>query len=441
MTIPKPASRRDFVKTLAVGSVALAPTAKSYARTVGAGDRLGIGMIGLGQMARGHLQNLLAEPGAEVRALCDVYEPNLRWASGKAPGAKTCSDFREVLDRDDVDAVVVATPDHWHAIPTVMACDAGKDVYVEKPTAVAIAESRRMVAAGRRNRRIVQVGTQQRSAPHFKYAVQLIRGGTLGTITSVRTWNYGNALPDGIGNPPDAAPPEGLDWDTWLGPAPRVPYNENRFGVLLNAEGEYQRWASFRWFWDYAGGMMTDWGVHLLDIVQWALDVDAPETVSTMGGKLLLKDNRQTPDTLQATFRYPGFVCTYENRECNGHPLDGHGYGIDFYGSEATMFLDRGGFRIFPEGKDEGVPMQAGSLGESHARHMRNFLDCVRSRQEPVSDIETGHRSTSTAILGNISYRTGRQLTWDRETEALEGDAETSKLLDRAYRAPWTLQG
>jgi predicted dehydrogenase len=433
------ANRRDFVKTLALGAAALVPTAKSYARTVGANDRIGIGMIGLGRMARGHLENLLAEPGAEVRALCDVYEPNLGWASAKAPGAKTYGDFREVLDRDDIDAVVVATPDHWHALPTVMACDAGKDVYVEKPSSVAIAEGRKMVEAARRNERVVQVGTQQRSGPHFKYAVQLVRNGTLGDITFVRTWNYGNALPDGIGSPPDAAPPKGLDWDMWLGPAPQVPYNENRFGVFLNDELEYQRWASFRWFWDYAGGMMTDWGVHLLDIVQWALDADAPQTVSTMGGKLVLKDNRQTPDTLQATFRYPSFVCTYENREGNGHPLDGHGYGILFHGTEATMFLDRSGFQIFPEGQDDAVPMQAGSLPESHARHMRNFLDCTRSRQTPVSDIEVGHRSTSTAILANIAYRTGHQLTWDRETETIQGDAEASKLLDLAYRAPWKL--
>jgi predicted dehydrogenase len=439
MTATKPPTRRDFVKTLAIGAAALAPAARSHARTVAANERLGIGMIGMGQMARGHLENLLAEPDAEVRALCDVYEPNLRWAAQKAPGARTYGDFREILDRDDIDAVVVATPDHWHALPTVMACAAGKDVYVEKPTAVAIAESRKMVEAARRHDRIVQVGTQQRSGPHFKYAVQLVRDGVLGEVTFVRTWNYGNALPDGIGNPPDGTPPEGLDWDVWLGPAPKVPFNENRFGVSLDDELEYQRWASFRNFWDYAGGMMTDWGVHLLDIVQWALDVDAPETVSTHGGKLVLEDNRETPDTLQATYRYPGFVCTYENRECNGFPLDGHGYGIYFHGTEATMFLDRGGFQIFPEGKDDGVPMQAQSLGESHARHMRNFLDCVKSRATPVSEMEVGHRSTSTAMLGNIAYRTGRQLTWDRKSETIVGDAEASKLLDRAYRAPWKL--
>lgn len=439
MSATKVPTRRDFVKTMALGAAALAPTAKSYARVVGANDRIGVGMIGVGRMSRGHLENLLAEPGADVRALCDVYEPNLRWAAAKAPAAKTHTDFREVLGRDDIDAVVVGAPDHWHALATVMACDAGKDVYVEKPSSVAIAEGRRMVEAARRNDRIVQVGTQQRSAPHFRYAAELVRGGTLGDVTFVRTWNYGNDAPEGIGSPPDGSVPEGLDWDMWLGPAPKVPFNENRFGVFLNDDLEYQRWASFRWFWDYAGGMMTDWGVHLIDIVQWAMDAEAPETVSTHGGKLVLKDNRQTPDTLQATYRYPGFVCTYENRVANGFPLDGHGYGIFFHGTEATLFVDRGGFRIVPEGEDEGVPMQAQSLPASHARHMRNFLDCVKSRQAPISDIEIGHRSTSTAILGNIAYRTGHQISWDAKSETIRGDPEASKLLGLAYRAPWKL--
>jgi predicted dehydrogenase len=236
MTATTSSSRRNFVKALAVGTAALAPSARSYARTAGANERLGIGMIGMGRMGRGHLENLLEEPDVEVRALCDVYEPNLGWAAAKAPGAKTYADFRDVIGRDDIDAVVIATPDHWHALPTVMACDAGKDVYVEKPTSVAVAEGRKMVEAARRNGRVVQAGTQQRSAPHFKYAVQLIRSGTLGEVTFVRSWNYGNDLPDGIGSPPDGTPPEGLDWDMWLGPAPSVPFNANRFGVFQDED-------------------------------------------------------------------------------------------------------------------------------------------------------------------------------------------------------------
>jgi len=434
-------ARREFVRTLAAGTAATAliPTARSYARTLGAGDRVGVGMIGLGRMARGHLENLLEVEDAEIRALCDVFEPNLQKASSMAPGAQTHRDFREVLDRKDVDVVVVASPDHWHATHTVLACAAGKDVYVEKPSSLCVREGRKMVEAARQHRRIVQVGTQQRSAPHFRFAVQIVQDGDLGDVTFVRTWNYGNELPDGIGDPADSTPPPGLDWDMWLGPAPKRPFNANRFGVLLDDKGDYQRWSSFRWFWDYAGGMMTDWGVHLLDIVQWAMKADHPQSVSAAGGKLVLKDNRETPDTLIATFRYPGFVCTYENREANARPMDGHGYGIMFHGTKATMFLDRGGFQIFPEGEGDGVPMQAQSLPASHARHMRNFLDCVKSRNAPVSEVETGHRSSSTAMLGNIAYRTGHPVAWDGRTETITGDPEAAALLDVAQRKPWAI--
>ena len=435
----KSSSRRDFVKTLAAGTagVALSTPAASYARILGANERIGIGMIGMGRMARGHLNALLDQPDAQVLALCDVYEPNLRWAASRATEAETYTDFRAVLDRPDVDAVFVATPDHWHALPTVMACDAGKDVYVEKPSSVYIAEGRKMVEAAHRNDRVVQVGTQQRSGEHFQYAVELVRSGQLGPISFVRTWNYGNAYPDGIGHPPDSDPPPGLDWDRWLGPAPERPFNINRFGVLHDEDLNYTRWASFRWFWEYAGGMMTDWGVHLIDIVQLAMDVDYPEAVATMGGKFYLNDNRETPDTLQATFQYPGFVCTYENRQCNGRPLEGNGYGIMFHGTAGTLFIDRGGFEVMPEEDSDLMPMQAQRVGNSHRKHVQNFLECVKSRRQPTSDIEIGHRSSSTAILGNIAYRTGRRISWDGENEEIVDDPEAGKLLAYQYRAPW----
>ena len=436
-----PPSRRDFVKTLAAGTagVALSTPAASYARIIGANERIGVGMIGMGRMARGHLGALLDQPDAQVRILCDVYEPNLRWAAARAPEAQTNTDFRAVLDHPDVDAVFVAAPDHWHALPTVMACDAGKDVYVEKPSSVYIAEGRKMVEAARRNNRIVQVGTQQRSGEHFQYAVELVRSGRLGPISFVRSWNYGNTYPDGIGHPPDSDPPPGLDWDLWLGPASDRPFNANRFGVFLDDNGNYTRWASFRWFWDYAGGMMTDWGVHLIDIVQWAMDVDYPEAVATMGGKFYLEDNRETPDTIQATYQYPGFVCTYENRVCNGHALEGHGYGIMFHGAAGTLFIDRAGFEVMPEADSDLMPMQAQRVGNSHRRHVRNFLDCVKTRQQPISDIEIGHRSSSTAILGNIAYRAGRRIAWDGEKEEVVGDADANVLVAYHYRDPWTL--
>jgi predicted dehydrogenase len=376
----------------------------------------------------------------DVAAVCDVYAPNLAKGAEAAPGAKRLTDFRRVLDMRDVDAVIIATPDHWHAAQTIMACAAGKDVYVEKPISVAVAEGRAMVAAAHRYRRVVQVGTQQRSGRHFREAAELVRAGAVGKVSMVRTWNFGNETPDGIGNPPDGPPPADLDWDMWLGPAPRRPFNPNRFGVSPD------RWSTFRWFWDYAGGMMTDWGVHWLDIVQWATGADAPTSVTATGGKLVIRDNRETPDTLLATFEYPGFVCTYENRVANAAPLDGKTGGITFHGTEGTLFVDRQGFEIFPEKRGSGqnqVPRMAGrkvaNSNQHHEDHLRNFVDCVKSRATPVCDIETGHRSTTTALLGNIAYRTRRRIVWDAKAEQIVGDREAARHLTRDYRGPWKL--
>ena len=253
-------SRRDFVKTVASLSAGVTLfSASSYARILGANERIGVGIVGCGRIARKHLDNMLKMNDVQIKALCDVYAPNLDWSLAKVEGALTSKDYRAVLDHKEVDAILVGTPDHWHALPTVHACQAGKDVYVEKPTAIGIAESRKMVDAARQYDRVVQVGTQQRSGEHFRYAAALVRAGKIGKVSSVRTWNYGNSYPNGIGSPADSEPPKGLDWDMWLGPAPQRPFNENRFGVFLGEEGQYERWASFRWFWDYAGGMMTDW--------------------------------------------------------------------------------------------------------------------------------------------------------------------------------------
>src|SRR5690349_10446030 len=305
-------------------------------------------------MGRMDLTDFAKQPDTEVRAVCDVFRPSADQARQMSGGkAEVFSDFRRVLERKDIDAVVIGTPDHWHALMTVLACQAGKDVYVEKPTSVAIAEGRAMVQAARKYNRIVQVGTQQRSQPHFQKAAEIVQSGQLGDVTLVRCWNAGNLPAAGIGNPPDGAPPEGLDWDLWLGPAKKVPFNPNRFGVDPNA------WSHFRWFWDYAGGMMTDWGVHLIDIVHMAMQVDAPLEVSTIGAKLHLTDNRETPDTIVATYRYPEFVMTYENRVCNSMPITGRLYGIEFLGSAATLFVDRERYELRPE-PDPAIRPQGG---------------------------------------------------------------------------------
>jgi predicted dehydrogenase len=317
---------------------------------------------------------------------------------------------------------------------TVEACKNGKDVYVEKPICVAVEEGRKMVQAARKYDRVVQVGTQQRSGNHFQKATDMVRSGKLGKITSCRTWNYGNALPQGIGNPADAEPPAGLDWDMWLGPAPARTFNKNRFGVDPNA------FSHFRWFWDYAGGMMTDWGIHLLDIVQMAFNETPPNAVTSLGGKYYLQDNTETPDTLQVTFQYPNdMVCTYEYRAANAQSMFGHGYGILFYGTKGTLFVDRSLFRLIPEKGSDLDYLEEASSNNHNMAHWANFLDCVKTRKRPVSDIEIGHRSTSTALLGNVSYRSKLRVDWDAQNETT-AQVEARQYLKREYRKPWKLE-
>jgi predicted dehydrogenase len=436
--------RRDFIKSTAVGALGAGVALRSRsasARLLGANDRVVIGFIGLGRMGQSNLKDFFKQQDVDVAAVCDVYAPNLDKAAALAPKAEKHKDFRRILDRKDIDVVVVSAPDHWHALPMIMACQAGKDVYVEKPLSHTIDEGRRMVQAARKYNCVVQVGTQQRSGKHFQKAVELVRSGKIGKVSFVRTWNFGNQFPTGIGNPPESDPPPELDWDMWLGPAPKVRFNPNRFGVNPNS------FSYFRWFWDYAGGMVTDWGIHLLDIVQWAMGADYPQAVSASGGKFYLQDNRETPDTLLVTYEYPGWVCTYENRECNGNRILDKGYGITFHGTDGTLFIDRGGFEIIPEtrrGSDNKPinrmePMKEANSNDQHLTHVRNFVDSVKSRQKPISDVEIGHRSTSTALLANISFRTRRRIAWDGKNERIVGDHEASRLLSRTYRKPWSL--
>ncbi len=451
-------NRRDFIKRVgitAAGASLAVPRGGMTARAVGANDKIVVGVIGTGQMGLSNLKDFAKQPDVEIAAVCDVYKPNLDKGLEATDGkAKAYKDFREVLDRKDIDAVIVATPDHWHALPTVSACQAGKDVYVEKPISTTLEEGKHMVEAARKLNRVVQVGTQQRSGLHFRKAIELVQQGFIGKVSFVRTWNYGNDYPKGIGNPKDSDPPTELDWDLWLGPAPKVPFNWNRFGV-----GD--RWSTFRYFWDYAGGFMTDWGVHLIDIVQWAMKVDGPDAVTASGGRFYIQDNADTPDTLQVTFEYPGFICTYENRWDNANSMYSKGYGIEFHGTDGTLFVDRGGFHLYPE-KRRRVPRQRGgpggrpaerpeevdrapeasmaSVNDEHLDHVRNFLDCVKSRQRPTSDIEIGHRSTSACLLGNIAYRSKERIVWDVANQRMtQGGQDARRLLSRNYRAPWKL--
>lgn len=447
----KSLNRRDLLKSgaalaMAGAGITASPLVGAAAqKAVGAANRVRVGVLGSGRMGRSNMMAFASNEGVEITAVCDCYKTNLDLGlkelqeAGK-PAPKAVADFRRVLDMKEIDIVIISSPDHWHPAMSVMACQAGKDVYVEKPVSVCVAEGRRMVEAARKYNRVVGVGTQQRSGEHFQRAVEIVKSGRLGRVTEVRTWNYGNEYPEGIGNPPDSAPPAGLDWDMWLGPAPMVPFNDNRFGA--NVEG---RWSSFRWFWDYAGGWPTDWGTHLIDIVLWAMGEKGPRKVSGLGRKFALLDNRDTPDTMMLSFEFPEFLLTYEVRLCAGPGADGFGYGIEFYGTEGALYLNREGYNFRPEKVrkgdetwDRSAPFSS-RTSEQHSTHVKAYLDCVKTRNRFISDIEDGHLASATPHLGNLALRLGRTLHYDPDKERILNDPEADRMLMREYRAPWNL--
>jgi predicted dehydrogenase len=444
---PSAQDRRSFLKS-AAGATTL--SASILARNVkGANDRISVAFIGLGRMGRSNLEYAMQQPEVEIAALCDVYQPCLDLAMKQAGGRpKALKDFHQILNDKSIDAVCISTPDHWHPYLSVEACKAGKDVYVEKPISVTLEEGQKMVEAARKYNRVVQAGTMQRSAEHFQKAMALVKGGELGKVTMAHTWNYGHTKPEGIGNPPDSEAPATLDWDLWLGPAPQRPYNSNRFGYDIEQPAEPRWFSNFRWFWDYAGGMMTDWGIHLLDIAQGALNEEQPKYISATGGKWYLQDNRETPDTLKVTYEYPsGWIATYENRNNNAQSMFKKGYGILLFGSNGTMFIDRSEFFIVPEmkaeeGEDTKVPMMPrlsmGSTSSGNFNHWKNFVACIKSREKPISDIEICYKSTATCLLGNVALRTSERLEFDAGTQKLT-EPKFQKWLTREYRSPWKL--
>jgi len=426
-------TRRDLL------GIAVAPI--SARRLLGASDRVLVGLIGCGGRGR-YLARLVSETqGAAVAALCDVYDLNAAAAKAHAvAGAAVFRDFRKLLELKDLDAVLIATPDHWHTIPAVLAMEADKDVYVEKPLAHNVREGRAIVEAARRHKRIAQTGMQHRSAAHFAEAARIVQSGELGEVRYVRAWNFSNRWPAGIGNKSESNPPDGLDWDFYLGPAPWRPFNPLRF------------LGTYRWFWDYAGGTITDFGTHRFDTVHQIMNAEAPVRVSASGGKYSLKDAAETPEVLQVTCEYPGFVLSYEACELNAHGLGGRRqgmryygakgmddspHGMAFYGTNGALFADRIGWEIYPEGNR--IASRQRSAADATPEHVRNFLECVRSRVTPNAPVEAGHRAAIVAHLGNIAYKSGRTLRWDANGETCLGDGEASRLLARAARKPWDL--
>ena len=413
-------TRRDFTRTVAAASVG---TAFSQRRVLGANERINVGIIGSGGRGQQVLKSFLSQSDVNPVAVSDVYEPHVRQATQMAGGkAAMHKDFRRLLDMKDVDAVIIATPDHWHAIQTVMACRAGKDVYVEKPLSLTIKEGRMMLDEARKHNRVVQTGSQQRSGAHYHKAIKMIRDGVLGVMHRISAGNTRNVVPGFTARETNK---EQLDWDMWLGPAPAVPFDPFR--------GIYH----FRWFWDYSGGQMTNWGAHHLDIIRWALGATAPTTVSGAGGRYALKDGGETPDLQEVVYTFPSAVVTWTVSEIS----EGRGKPVEFNGTKGSMSLSRGGFKVTPE-KINGKPQMETieePKSEMDVAHVRNFLDCVKSRQRPNADVEEGHLSAVMCHMGNIATRLGRTLKWDATKEEFIGDKEANALLSKPYRKPWKL--
>jgi predicted dehydrogenase len=426
-------TRRDFLgKGARVGAALLAaPFVGSrwgYGREGGVppGERVRLAHVGLGGRGSSLLSQSLGTAGVAVAGVCDVFAPHRERAKAAAGAVEAVGDYRAFLDRKDIDAVVIATPDHWHALITIDAAAAGKDVYVEKPLSTFVAEGRAMVESARRHGRMVQVGTHHRSEAYVREVAEIVRSGRIGAVRKVKCWMWENPVKE-----PSAGsePPEGLDWERWLGPAPLVPYHPER--VHFN----------FRWCRDYAGGYMTDWGVHMLDVVAYAMEIDhkGPESVEATG-VFAPRNLYDFPIAMEARweFRDPDFTLEWIQPSAGGEVAPGERYGMTFYGEAGQLRTWFGGHKLFAGGKE--VPLPAGGRGVELPRspgHFRNWLDSIKSRKLPLADVEVGHRTASICQLGNIALFSGRKLRWDWRRERFEDDAEADRLLSREPRAPY----
>ncbi|HIE51298.1 MAG TPA: twin-arginine translocation signal domain-containing protein [Armatimonadetes bacterium] len=437
-------NRRQFLKT-SLGAAVAAGTAPFAPGTLGANEKFVVGVMGVGGRGRHLAGELARRPEVEIAYVCDVDSrlfskilPTVERLQGKRP--QTTMDFRRILDDRDVDVLFIATPDHWHALPTILACQAGKDVYVEKPIAHNVWEGRKMVEAARKYKRIVQVGTQNRSAPYVQAAVEYLRSGKLGEVHLVRVLNMKKR--PSIGHKKDEPVPPGVDYDMWLGPAPKRPFNPNRFHY------------AWHWFWDYSGGDIVNDGVHQMDIARWLIGRRYPQSIYATGGKFFFDDDQETPDTQHVLYDYDRLTMTFEltlwtpylkktpwdfrNTDQFPHWLF-NATRIEVYGTKGLMIMGRhgGGWQVFgPEGKE--MAAQPGRRPLNH--HLDNFFACLKSRQRPNADLEEGHLSTLLCHLGNISYRLGgRKLVFDAQTETFLNDEEANRLLKRTYREPYVV--
>ena len=438
-------TRRDFLKYATVATAATGTAGVSF-NVAGANDRIRLGLMGCGGRGTFLLREFIKRKGVEIAFLADPDSNRLN-ACGTALKKETdrqaelTGDFRNMLASPEVDAIINATPDHWHALGTILACQAGKDVYVEKPSAHSIWESRKMIEAARKYDRIVQVGAQNRSAKYCQHAFDYIRSGELGDVHFVRVLN--SKQRPTIGAKPDAPVPEGVDYDMWLGPAPMRPFNPNSF---------HYNW---HWFWDFSGGDIINDGVHQVDIARWLIDKQYPKSVTSGGGIHYYNDDQETPDTHTVNWEYDGLTMVFEQtlwspymkktpmemRDLEQLPVwPFSGTRIEVHGTKQFMFLSRhgGGWEAY-DGDGKSVMVSHDNFTEITTGHIQHFLDSIRTRNKPYADIEDLHYSSLLCMYGNIAYRTGRRVYVNPETEGFFNDDEANALVKRSYRDPWVV--
>lgn len=433
-------SRRNFLSN---GSMLLAGAGLSAAlpmqslaqmrRYISPNDRINIGLIGCNGMGFTDLSSILKNSEANVIALCDVDNRVLekRTADLAKAGVKKpiwYSDFRKLLDNKDIDVVMIGTPDHWHCLLLTQALEAGKDVYCEKPIANSVQEADIMLNAVNKHNHIVQIGQWQRSMQHFNDAVAFVRSGKLGDIRLVKAWAYMGWM-NSIPKQPDQKAPDGVDYTMWLGPAESRPFNPNRFHF------------NFRWFWDYAGGLMTDWGVHLMDYVLAGMDVKDPKSIMALGGKFAYpNDAEETPDTLQTVYDFGDFSVLWEHAMGISGGNYGRDHGIAYIGNNGTLILDRGGWEVIPEGKKmEAVSRQKAS-DNGIDKNTHNFLEVVKSRNKADLNcpIQVGYNAAVISHLGNVAFKTGQKINWDAASRSFK-ESEANQYLKKTYHNNWKL--
>ena len=437
--------RRRFLQqsSLLIGGATLAPALNNQAfaifkNKIAPADQINIGAIGINGMGWSNVKSALKIPGVNLVAVCDIDQNVIDKRLGElaalkldATKVKRYGNYKQLLAQKDIDAVIIGTPDHWHALIMIDALQAGKDVYVEKPVGNSIAECRAMVAAQKRYNKVVQAGQWQRSQQHFKDAVDFVYSGQLGNIRTVKVWCYqGWMKPAPV--VPDSAPPAGVDYKTWLGPAPTKPFNSSRFHF------------NFRWFWDYAGGLMTDWGVHLLDYGLLGMKAPVPKTVVSLGGKFAYPDLAQeTPDTLTALYEFDNFNLVWDHAMGIDNGSYGRDHGIAYIGNNGTLVLHREGWEVIEEkqGKNKVSKPFAAKSDNGLDKHWENFISVVRSRKmnELNCPIEAGAHVATVAQMGNISFKTGERVVWDKAAGKFTDEKLNQKYLMKEYHNGYKL--